>query len=399
MGRKLTAKGIDAIKARAVRQEIGDSLLPGLYLVIQPSGVRSWAVRYRHRGASRKYTIGQFPAFSLAQAREAAGGILRAVAAGRDPATEKKAKPAEAGTVESTVADFVKRHVDRNYRPGPRQQTARLLRLYVVDKWGDRKIADITRADVRDMLEKIVSAGTPIAANRVFSTVRGFFNWCLQHEIVATSPCTGIRPPGGREVSRDRILNDAELRAVWNAADQLGLYGRVIQLLILTGQRRSEVANMEWREVDLANRLWTLPKERVKNGRAHQVPLPPQAIAIIEQLPRVSEQYVISLFGRKPLQGFGEWARQIQKFAGLESEWVVHDLRRSVASGMAKLGVQLPVIERILNHTSGSFAGIVGVYQRHEFAEEKRKALQKWADHVEEIVDGDDRNNVVTLRA
>jgi integrase len=159
----------------------------------------------------------------------------------------------------------------------------------------------------------------------------------------------------------------------------------MVRLLVLTGQRRGEVVGMQRGEVDLDKRLWTLPRERVKNDRRHEVPLSRHATAIIRALPRVSDRFVFSLNAEKPLNGFGKNKDRLDALSGV-SDWVVHDLRRTVASGMARLGISLAVIEKVLNHVSGSFAGIVSVYQRHEFAEEKRAALQKWADHVERLV-------------
>jgi integrase len=172
---------------------------------------------------------------------------------------------------------------------------------------------------------------------------------------------------------------------VWQAAGELGPYGAMVRLLILTGQRRGEVAGMEWDELDLENRIWTLPRERVKNDRRHEVPLSLQTIAI-RGLPRIGDKYVFSVNGTAPANNFGDNRARLRGLLGDMSPWVIHDLRRTVASGMARLGISLAVIEKVLNHVSGSFAGIVGVYQRHEFAEEKRAALEKWADHVERLV-------------
>jgi integrase len=153
-----------------------------------------------------------------------------------------------------------------------------------------------------------------------------------------------------------------------------------VQLLILTGQRRSEVADMMWSEID--GQTWTLPRERTKNDRRHDVPLSHQAMATIERLPRIGDRYLFTLSGTKPYKGF---RGKDQLRTGI-SAWTLHDLRRTAASGMAKLGVSLVVIEKVLNHVSGSLAGIVGVYQRHEYAQEQRAALQLWADHVEGLI-------------
>jgi integrase len=380
---RLNVKSVETERPSKARREIPDAYLPGLYLIVQPSGAKSWAVRYRHEGRPRKHTIGPYPLFDLKAAREAGGKALRAAAEGDDPASAKKRT---ADSVNAAVGQFLDRHVKRNYRPKPMREAERLLDLYVRKPWGDRKITEVRRTDVRSVLEKIVAGGAPIAANRVHSIIRKFFNWCLEQEIVEASPCAGLKPPAGKEDSRDRILSDDELRRVWKAADKLGApYGAMVQLLILTGQRRGEVVGMQWAELDLKDRVWTLPRERVKNDRRHEVPLSLQAIAIIKGLPRISDQFVFSLNAETPLNGFGKNKDRIDELSGV-ADWVVHDLRRTVASGMARLGISLAIIEKVLNHVSGSFAGIVGVYQRHEFAEEKRAALEKWADHVERLV-------------
>jgi integrase len=383
MARGLTVKSVESAAAGKARQEIPDGYMRGLYLVVQPTGAKSWAVRYRHDGRPRKYTIGNYPVFDLKAAREAAGKVLRVAAEGRDPATAKKRT---ADSVEAVVAQFIERHLRRNYRPGPMREAERFLRLHVLENWRDRKVSEIKRADVRNMLEGIVVRGTPVTANRVHGIVRRLFNWCVEQELIEVSPCVGLKRPAGKETPRDRVLSDDELRQVWQATEKLGLpFGPWVQLLILTGQRRNEVAHMQWGEVDIDKRLWTLPRERVKNNRRHEVPLSPQAIAILERLPRISDRFVFSVNGRAPIKGFGAAKGYVDALAKTP-DWVFHDLRRTVASGMARLGINLPVIERVLNHVGGSFAGIVSVYQRHEFAEEKRAALEKWADHVERLV-------------
>jgi integrase len=180
-------------------------------------------------------------------------------------------------------------------------------------------------------------------------------------------------------------LADSELRRMWLAAEQIGApYGVIVQVLALTGQRRGEVAGMRWDELDLEQCLWTLPAERTKNKRRHEVPLPPQAMEIIKGLSRIGD-HVFTYDGDAAVNCWGK-IEDLRALVGDMPQWTLHDLRRTAASGMARLGVNLPVIEKILNHVSGSFAGVVSVYQRHEFAEEKRAALEKWADHVERLV-------------
>jgi Arm DNA-binding domain len=257
MARALTVKSVEAAAPGKDRQEIPDGYLRGLYLIVQPSGTKSWAVRYRHDGRPRKHTLGPYPLFDLKAAREAGSKALRVAAEGHDPA---HAKRQAADSVESAVDQFLERHVKRNYRPKPMREAERMLRLHVLGNWRGRKASEISRAEIRRMLERIVEGGAPIAANRVHGIVRKLFSWCVEQDIIAASPCAELRPPAGKEGSRDRVLNDDELRRVWQAAERLGPpSGAMVQLLILTGQRRNEVAQMQWGELDLEGRLWTLP--------------------------------------------------------------------------------------------------------------------------------------------
>jgi len=376
---RFTTKSVEAIKPAAVRKEVPDAHLPGLYLIIQPSGVRSWAVRYRHHGKSRKHTIGSYPVFNLAQAREAAGKALRLVAEGRDPGRERQ--EARADTVEAVAAQFIERYCRRHNRPRTVAANEALLRRYVLPRWRDRTIHDIKRRDLIDLLDSIARK-YPIAANRVHSLLSKLFGWALTSDIIETTPCAGVKRPSA-ERARERVLDDAELRCIWLAAGELPFqYGPIVQLLILTGQRRDEVLMMRWGEIDLGRQLWTLPSERVKNGRVHTVPLSDAAVAILASVPRIND--FVFATDRRPSHSHIKIL--LDRAIGDITPWRFHDLRRTVASGLARLGVNLPVIEKILNHTSGSFAGIVGVYQRHDFADEKRRALEAWAQHVAGLV-------------
>jgi hypothetical protein len=202
----LTVKRVEAVRATPARQEIADPYLRGLYLIVQPSGTKTWAVRFRLGGKSHKHTIGPYPAFSLAQAREAASAVLRSVAEGRDPKQQRTDNVARA------VEQFIVHH-GKHYRPKPLYEARRLLQTYVVDPWGSRRLAGISRADVRTTLYSIAA---PVAANRTHSIMRKFFNWAVENDLMPASPVAGVRAPN-KEKSRDRILADAELRAVWNA--------------------------------------------------------------------------------------------------------------------------------------------------------------------------------------
>ena len=256
-----------------------------------------------------------------------------------------------------------------------------------------------------NLLDAVVDRSAPTLANRVLATTRRMFNWCLARGIITASPCADIKPPSP-ENSRDRVLSDEELRLIWRACDVTGWpFGPLVRLLMLTGQRREEVAGMRWSEVDLDRNLWTIPRERAKNNQAHEVPLSSRAVAVLASIPKVDgpAAYLFTTTGRTAVTGFSRAKgrldaviiRALQAEAAATGQnptevqplprWTFHDLRRTAASGMARLGVNLPVIEKVLNHTSGSFAGVVGVYQRHSFAEEKRAALDAWGQFVENL--------------
>jgi integrase len=366
---RLTVKSVEAAAPASKRREIPDDILPGLYLILQPTGAKTWAVRYRLHGKSCKHTIGRYPVFDLKSAREAGTRALRAVAEGRQPREQ------QSDSVEAGVAQFIERYAKPRYRPRSLQETERLLNRHVLAHWHGRRLNSITRRDVRALLDSVAA---PIMANRLHDLLSKLFNWAVAADLITESPAARITRPNA-ERSRDRVLSDTELKAVWRAAEKEGYpFGPIIQLLILTGQRRGEVAGMRWDEI--AGDIWTLPKERTKNGKAHSVPVSRQAAAIVAASPHIGD-FVFSINAASPVVGFVNPKRRIDTLAGF-ADWRLHDLRRTAASGMARLGVNLPVIERILNHVSGSFAGIVGVYQRHEFADEKRAALQLWADHV-----------------
>jgi integrase len=187
-----------------------------------------------------------------------------------------------ADSVDSVVALFIERHCKQSNRPRTAQETERLLRSHVLPRWRGRTVRDITRRDVLDVLDRVIDGGAPIAANRVLSATRKFFNWCVERDIIASSPCAGVKPPTA-ERSRDRVLSDSELALVWRAAYEVGgPFGSLVQLLILTGQRRDEVARMEWDELNLKLRLWTMRPERVKNAQEHEVALSEPVITILQ---------------------------------------------------------------------------------------------------------------------
>jgi integrase len=381
MAKTLTVKSIENLKPTSRRREVPDGLLPGLYYIVQPSGKASWAVRYRTDGRARKLTLGPYPAIDLKVARELARAALAKVASGADPAGEKKAAKAAAHVpvndmVEAVVTRFVSQYAKRNLKARTATDAERLLQKEIVGPWRGRRLSQITKADIHSVLDSIVERGSPIQANRVLAALRTMCRWAVERGLLDANPCAGIRPPAA-ETARDRILSDDELKAVWQAAEALGQpYREFIQLLILSGQRLREVAELQWSELDLDTKLWTLPRERAKNNRQHEIPLSDSAVEILRGLPRIAGgDYVFTISGRHPIRGFSIVKGRLDAILPADMQ-PIHDIRRTVASGLARLGVNLPVVEKLLNHVSGSFAGIVSVYQRHSFSAEKPSPWQ-----------------------
>lgn len=437
MAKPLTIKTIEAIKPKATRQEIPDGGLPGLYLVVQPSGVMSWAIRYRHGNRPRKMTVGPTHLFmtdtdndeeskiSLKKARDAARPYLRAVSEGKDPALEKKQAKAErsdhANLVTSVLDEFIERHVKEKNRESTARENQRFIDNEVRTRWKNRLIQSITKRDVITMLDEIVDRGAPISANRVHAILRKFFNWAIERDIVPVSPVANVKAPGN-EISRDRVLTDDEIRLLWKACDVVGWpFGPLVKMLLLTGQRREEVAGATWSEFILtANEpIWIIPKERAKNNKAHAVALAPSVVTVLESLPKIESKgkvkYVLTTTGETSISGFSKAkgyldaamlaiARKEAAERGDDASavmlvpWRLHDLRRTCASGMAALGQPVHVVEAVLNHKSGSIKGVAAVYNRHDYAVEKRRALLAWADYLQALVTGNLSGNVVPIR-
>ena len=383
------------------RLEHPDDRVTGLYLVQQPSGGLSWALRYRYGGRPRKLTIGPFPAIDLKAARRRAQEAVGAIAGGNDPASAKAASKVaardaqrqdSAGRVAAVVDFFLDRYVRRNVGASWAKETERLLRVEVIPEIGDKRISDVGRADIHRLLDGMVDRGSAVNANRLLAVLRRMFNWCVERSLVERSPCDNLKAPTP-ETARDRVLADGETRTAWGAFDQIGWpFGRIAQLLLLTGARRDEIAGARWSDVDLGSRTWAVPASRSKNGQAHTIPLSDAAVSIIAGLPHIGRAgFVFTTNGRTAVSGWSRAKETADKaISALDGQamphWTFHDLRRTCASGMAALGVPPHVVEAALNHRSGTIKGVAAVYNRYAYESEKREALDKWAKRVEEIV-------------
>lgn len=379
---KLTKGAIDALQVPAKETVYWDSGCPGFGVKVTPNGRKVFIVLYRVAGAGsrlRKYTIGPFGRVTLHQARAAAQKIFAARLEGRDPAEEKQdaRRRLTADLVEDLVELFITDHVSKTRSAG---EISRLLRRELVPEWGKRSVHEIKRRDVIDLVQEVLGRGTPSAANKLLKVVKRFFSWCVGRAIIDSSPAEQIPAPA-REVPRDRVLTDDELCRVILSARCMGdPYAGIVESLALTGQRREEIAQLTWSEVDLASRTLILAGARTKNKKPHIVHLSDQALTVLTRQSKWRE-FVFSLTGERPFQGFSDAKRDLDRLSGVR-DWRLHDLRRTCVSGMARLGVAPHVADKVLNHQSGTISGVAAVYQRHEFLTERKEALDCWGVHV-----------------
>ncbi|NPD15776.1 integrase arm-type DNA-binding domain-containing protein [Xinfangfangia sp. D13-10-4-6] len=412
---KLTAQNVDRLQPTDRRQEIPDDLCTGLYFIVQPTGKKGWQVRYRHGGTHRRMTLGPYPVLLLAEARQRARDALAAASEGRDPSAEVKAAkaPKEAddkNKVRVQIELFEKRHL-RGLRSG--DEVMRQFQSYIIPVWGEREIQTITKRDVLDLLDGITDQGKATTANRIRAYLSKFFNWCADRDVIEVPPTLSVKAPAKEKV-RERVLTDDEIRWLWAACEaELFPWGPFGKMLLLTGQRRNEVAEITDAEIRAGE--WHMTAERTKNGRAHVLPLSGAAAAVLEGIDRIADEagrvrWIFTTTGTTPVSGFSKGRDHLhaRMLAAAEKErgeavdiphWTWHDLRRTAATGMARLGIPVRVTEAVLNHVSGTGGGIVAVYQRHDYADEKREALEAWARFVAELVEGSPgkSGNVVRL--
>lgn len=427
----LTQRAVEAFRPPAQgRIEYFDKMLPGFGLRISDAGRKTWFVMYRVRGRKVRETIGTIAAIpNVGDARQRARESIELAQRGVHPAeAREEAAAAEAARsiTFGTVADrYLAEYVERNNRPSTIREVRRMLNRDVKPQWGERPIRDISRQDVNDLLDTIADRGALLQANRALACLKTLFSWALDNELANADPTARVRKRV-KEVPRDRALSPDEIRYFWAGCDKLGWpFGPLFKLLLLTAQRRDEVGAMEWRELDLEKPLWTIPRERAKNNRAHEVHLSDLAVEIIEALPQIvgegsgdgtaapAPRLVFTNTGRTPVSGFSKAKERLDahmvamlrselseagKYASQVGvgEWILHDLRRTAATGMAALNIAPHVVDRILNHVSGTIRGVAAVYNRHAYLEERKAALNAWSRYVERLI-GPSSDNVMPL--
>lgn len=429
------------------RIEKYDAALPGFGIrayaktTNNPSPAKSWLVLYAFDGRRRRFTFGTVarsvevaasdspdailehvldggkPILGLSQARRVADLLLALSKNGQDPAAEKERRKAEARfrakSFSKAVDDFIKEYVEPNFTPRGQKEATRPLERLKKD-WGRRDLVDISRLDLIDFRDRMKAQSGPFAAERNLSVLKRFFRWCVDKGRLDSSPAQLVASPieKSERKSRDRYLSEGEIEVVWTAFSRLGYpFGSFMKMLLITGQRRSEVAGMRWDEIDLNKKTWILPRDRTKSDREHIVPMSSLALDMLAGLPHFkrdndgSGTFVFSnRAGRVPISGFSTAKKEVdQTVADIIKErhletpiepWRLHDLRRSAATHMAAMKnskvsneslVPPHVLASILNHSPGSIHGVTAIYNRYKYLAEKQVALEAWANQLRSI--------------
>jgi integrase len=384
--RSLTVASVARIRApRAGQADYFDQGFPGLALRVSYGGAKAWTYFYRRYGKLHRLSLGRFPAMSLGEARDAWRAARLAVSKGESPA---HIRPTTADSFAAVADEWLKRDQGQNRSAA---EVRRVIERDINPAWGDRLIAAITRRDAIELIDRTADRGALTMARRVHSHLHRLFRWAVGRGIIENNPMADLPKPGA-VVKRDRVLTDSELAAVWKAAEKIGWpFGPTFRLLMLTGSRRDEIGSLRWSEIH-GDEI-RIPGERSKTGEPRIIPLSLAAARLIDTLPHIGDDFVFTTTGKTPVSG---WSKAKRLFDSTAAEingrplapWRLHDLRRTAATGLQRLGINLQVIESVLGHVGGSRAGIVGVYQRHQFVAEVRVALEAWAREIERIASG-----------
>ena len=401
--KKFTTTSLNAVRPSSKRQQLPDPATTGLFLRVQSSGAKSWVWRGRIGGKSRTVTLGRYPAHSLAAAREWACFLTRQRDGGIDPLAEqaRKAK-ADAAAAHLALTVDVAFNAYMDAEGASRKSAPEKRRLY--DACFKPAIGSMSLHAVdRSAVEAVIAAKCqthPTSANRLVSLVKRFFRWCVTkgHHLtrLTVDPTANITKPAD-EVKRDRVLSDYEVKLFLMALREEGqAFAVPMKLLLLTGARRSEVFEASWTEFDMATGDWLLPSNRSKNKLPHLLPLPEAATALIASIPNRARSpllFASEQTATKAVSGISKMVARIrqrmEKLAAQDGRhiehWQIHDLRRTVATGMAALMIHPHEIEAVLHHVSGARAGVAGIYNRHAYYAEKKRALELWAEKISDL--------------
>jgi integrase len=359
----------------AGRDAYEDSDLSGLVLRVTQSGAKSFCFPYRFGKRTHRLTLGRYPAMSLKEARQKVLAAKTQLHNGVDPRAEKHEKrQAKDLTVAKLVPEFIELYAKPNNKSW--KQAEDNLRLYLLPALGDYPIHQVERSDIRRILDKLGADGKRTTANRALAHLRKFFNWLVERDYLEYAPTDGLKKPYP-EQRRDRVLTNEELASIWKALNHLRpAHANFVRMLLLTAQRREEVASMRYASVE--DTVWRLEGDETKNKQVTLVPLSSHAQAIVSQQNNAEAIYVFSTDTehRTHVQGYSKIKKQLDDLSGI-ADWTWHDIRRTVATKIAEQGADQNIIKRILNHTDNS---VTSIYNRHDYMKERRLALQAWAD-------------------
>ncbi|MGY8709538.1 integrase arm-type DNA-binding domain-containing protein [Bradyrhizobium sp. 18BD] len=460
--RALSIQAIEQLRPRAKRWEKPDPGAPGLGIAIYPKGNMSWVFRFRSpketangQRKPKKLTLGTVSttpsksepqighALTPAQARALATAAMLDVQRGIDPTQVRRQEKAEAkreatrdDTIDAAMVEFLKRYKGRK-RQGLRDSTRLLTAHYfglkpdpekpaewiktgngVLGKWSSRPLVSIAKHDAIVLLDGLVDSSRGVTANRTLTVLKTFFDWCVDRDMREASPVASL-DAFAHETERERKLTAVEIVAAWKVADREGYpFGRLVQSLILLGQRRDEIRELPRTELDLQGSpivlddggrwnepLWTIPKDRTKNGREHLVPLSPQAVKLLKSIPTIKGKGLLfTTTGKTPISGLSKSKKRFDTamLAELRKDdpnaqmepWTLHDLRRTFYSGLQALGFSIEIAEACVNHSSGAIRGVARVYARHKYLREKTQAFTAWTRYVDDLVNGRVASNV-----
>lgn len=398
---KITKSTVDRMRPGDV---LWDSSVTGFAVRCQVAA-KIYAVKYRAGDRQRWHTIGKHGApWTPEKARTQSKRILGAVADGGDPAVDRDERKS-AGTLAEAVDRFKALHVAKLRSSA---EVESLFDRFILPKLGASAIGDIRRRDVAELLDDVESKAGPRAADKTLAAVRSFFNWHARRDGDFVSPIVpGMARTRPKERERDRVLGNDEIRLIWPLLEQTRppVFGALLRVLLLTGQRRDEVAGMRWDELDTAGRLWTIPAERYKSKHPHVVPLTPQVWAVVAAQLRFGD-FVFTTRGDVPFSGYSKAKAALDsaiaaRLAERDGDgakplprWTLHDLRRTAKTLMTRHGVGNFLADRVLGHV---ISGVSRVYDRHDYLAEKRHALEVLAGVVERIVAGEADAKVVPL--
>jgi integrase len=413
MGVKLTDRSVASLKPKRHRYEVWDAARSAFGVRVGQSGKKSFVFTYHWEGRPRRLTLGQYPKMKLADAGVALSEARRQLEHGADPgASEVEKRRQQRATL--TVRELGEEYLEKHCKPNKRswQADERALKHDVLPAWGSRKVTAIRRSDVNALLDDI-AARAPVQSNRTFAFVRAMFRFAEGRDYVPASPCHGVKART-KERSRDRVLDMPEVATLWQGIDEPGIsevLRLAIRFLLLTGQRIGEVTNAEWSEIDLENGIWTLPGAKVKNGKPHRVPLSPQAVAVLRQAKVIAGEIerrrahprkrdaakwagrdftvrwvFASRTGDKPIttRCIDRALRRL-RVEGKVPDFRPHDLRRTAASHMTRLGIDRLTVHKLLNHSDRS---VTAIYDRYDYDAQKRRAVDVWGAEVEAIIRG-----------